>query len=778
MSAQRPLAVIALAAMTVAGLTRAQPTAAPPVQRRPPSFPGSIEQVVVDVVVTDSRGQAVTDLGPADFALTEDGARREIRAFEGVTAGARVFAIVFDDIHLTAPAGQRAQAALRDLVSNGLRDSDDVVLLRTSNGQGWSGRVGSDRASLLAALEKLRGLGLQPRSCEMSDEEALQIASLRNPSVQSAVYERFVECGILLREPARLLGPSPAGGGRDGGTAVPALGRPGLGLVETWAEEQHQRSRARTRSTCVALERLLGALAPLDGRKSVILASEGFARDRGPAELEGVARAASQVHASVYFLDARALTPRALARTADNPLSPDRAQAERQYEGQLLAAEAAELLADQTGGAAIRGHDPAQGLLRMADESRSYYLLGFAPADPIADGKFHALHVEVKRPGLTARARRGYFAVPRAITEASGLPALTAGTSPVPPPESPVAASPYGRDPAGAREQVAGWSKEQAQRAVAGLKASQATDAEIEAAALAHAAAALAAPDPVEHQTRAAQGAAALVRDPVRRGALERRVLLGLAHGFLDARQWQVAQQLAQEAVWRLPDEAEALLALGIVQETTGSVVDAGRRPLSDQSRLTAGYDELVARNPVTGFASGAPGGPGRAPDTQRRLSEARGPTAETRLRNAAESYRLALKARPDLAEARLRLGRALALVGEPKPAAKELEEVAGGTDPALAYLARLFQGDLKEQQDDLAGAAAEYRAALLVRPGAPVARLALARVEEARGERAAAQAEIEALLLEPPEGGVDDPWWAYRLRPLGRWAEALPEAR
>ncbi len=798
MSAHPSLAALALAAATLGGSARAQqPAASPSPPLRLPVFPGGVEQVVVDVVVADDKGQAVAGLTAADFTLKEDDAAREILSFEAVApedlaaamrAGQarliRVFAIVFDDLHLGAAAGDRAKEALRGLISSVLRDSDDVVLLRTSTGQTSSGRVGTDRVSLSVALENMRGLGTQPRSCEMSDEEAMQIATLRDFEVQNSVYERYLKCGLLLREPVGLLNPSPAQGEGTGvGTPRPTTARPGSELVETWATEQHQRSLVGIRSTYAGLERLLRALTPLRGRKSVILASEGFVLDRGLVEVKGVVSAASDANAAVTFLDVRALTPRALTAAADAPPAPDASQLGRLHRGRFLGAEATERLAEDTGGTTIRGHDLGQGLRRLADESRSYYLLGYSPRDPALDGKFRAIRVDVKRPGLSVRARRGYYAVPRAgpppATVAVTTPPIPIAppAPPAPPPAQPEAVSAYAGDAATARARVAGWSKEEANRAVAALKAGNAADEVIEAAALTHAAAALSAADPAEHQARAARNAAALVRDPARRSALERRVLLGLAHGFLDARQWQVAQELAQEATWRLPDDAEAQLALGIVQETTGSVVDGGRRPLPDQAKLTAGYDELVSRNPVTGFNAGVPGGPGRTPDTQQRMSQGTGPTSETRLRQAAESYRRALKARPDLLEARLRLGRTLALLSELKPAVKELESVAGEADPGLAYLARLFLGDLKEQQDDFPGAAGEYRAALAARPGSAVALLAMARAEEAGGERAAAQAVLESLLVEPADDAQGDPWWSYRLRPLGRWAGTLEGA-
>jgi len=567
---------------------------------------------------------------------------------------------------------------------------------------------------------------------------------------------------------------------REGVGAPPAPPpiKGGEGQLETWAADQHQRSMGRIRSTYRTLEGLLRALSPLRGRKSVILASEGFVRDRGVDEVKGVVTAASDANAAVYFLDARELTPRALTRPADAPMATDAAELGRLNEGRFFGAEATELLAEDTGGTIIRGSDLGQGLRRLADESRSYYLLGYSPRDPGLDGRFRAIKVNVGRPGLSVRARRGYYAVPRAGPQPANV-AVTVPSVPRPPSAAPVSETlaAYAGGVDAARAQVKGWSAEQVDKALAALKSSNSGDDVVETAALAHAAAALAGTEAQDHQARAAGQAAALVRDAARRSALERRVLLGLAHRFLDAQRWEVAQDLARQATEQLADEADAWLALGIVQETTGSVVDGGRRPSPDQTVLTAGFDEMVSRNPVTGFAAGVPGGPaGRAPEFRSSMSRRGAPSAETRLRRAAETYRRALKARPELAEARLRLGRTLALLGETKPAVQELQQVASGADAELTYLARLFLGDVQEQQGDFTDAVTEYRAALAARPGSAVARLAIARAQQGAGDRGAAQASVQALLLEPAADEQGDPWWRYRLRPLGRWAGELAD--
>ena len=77
-------------------------------------------------------------------------------------------------------------------------------------------------------------------------------------------------------------------------------------------------------------------------------------------------------------------------------------------------------LADATDGLAIvNSNDLAGGLKRVVDDLTSYYLLGYYSTGKL-DGKFHAITVRVKRPGVQVRARRGYLAAtPGAAAAAS-----------------------------------------------------------------------------------------------------------------------------------------------------------------------------------------------------------------------------------------------------------------------------------------------------------------------------------------------------------------------
>ena len=68
-------------------------------------------------------------------------------------------------------------------------------------------------------------------------------------------------------------------------------------------------------------------------------------------------------------------------------------------------------LADEGGGGYFdlqRTADLSGAFARVADELHRQYLLGFTPT--ALDGKVHVLEVRLRRPDLTARARKSYIA--------------------------------------------------------------------------------------------------------------------------------------------------------------------------------------------------------------------------------------------------------------------------------------------------------------------------------------------------------------------------------
>jgi len=74
-------------------------------------------------------------------------------------------------------------------------------------------------------------------------------------------------------------------------------------------------------------------------------------------------------------------------------------------------------IADETGGGYFelkKTADLAPTFTRVAQELHAQYVMGFTPTQ--LDGKVHKLSVRIKKPGLTARARRSYLAAPDKYT--------------------------------------------------------------------------------------------------------------------------------------------------------------------------------------------------------------------------------------------------------------------------------------------------------------------------------------------------------------------------
>jgi VWFA-related protein len=411
--------------LVVLGLVPAVPAVpAPPPQA--PTFPAQTELVQVDAVVLDSRGAPVEGLGEDDFVVKEDGAVQTIQQFEAIvlpesvpsrTAATsfvstntraqvvprtRSFAIVFDDAQLSKASAEQAREAVARFLRTGLRDDDDVTLVSTASGAWWSARLGEGRDDLLAVLDRLRGHRVVDTSSSyMSDFEAMRIYVNRDRQLGAEVTRRYAETGVIV---------DPGNANELQAVNDLQLGE-GHPLVRAKAAEAYINVRLRNQATLRTLVRVADAFAQGKGRKSVLLVSDGFIHDPSLPEFRDVLRAMNRANASVYFLDARGLTGSSEFASAefgrallDQDVSSTLSRVEMETEG-------AESVALDTGGFSLRNPNDLEGEMgRVARESRSYYLLGYASRNRKRDGKFRKIEVRVRRPGLKVRARSGYYA--------------------------------------------------------------------------------------------------------------------------------------------------------------------------------------------------------------------------------------------------------------------------------------------------------------------------------------------------------------------------------
>jgi tetratricopeptide (TPR) repeat protein len=142
-------------------------------------------------------------------------------------------------------------------------------------------------------------------------------------------------------------------------------------------------------------------------------------------------------------------------------------------------------------------------------------------------------------------------------------------------------------------------------------------------------------------------------------------------------------------------------------------------------------------------------------------------------LRLAEASFRRALERGPDLAEARIRLGHVLGLIGRHSEAADELRRAISTTgDPLLLYYGHLLLGSALDASGDRERARDAYERAALLFPRAQSPRLALSHIANRSGDRRAALDAIQSV-MGPPADEFDrkDPWWTYHME-QGRSAE------
>lgn len=386
------------------------PAAASGFAQEPPSGPSFRESVEVrvmdlDVVVTDSRGNPIPDLKREDFTVRVDGKVVPIDYFTRVEEGAihapdlataspdkvlaeyreggeayvpRHFLIYVDLGQMSLSSRNRTVEALKDLVTRlGPSDSARLVMFdrRGKELTGWT----ASKEALLSGLSRIAQSGVAMSRLLTERQTLREIDSV--PSFRRTTRESF---------------------------------------ARSYAEQE----RAAVRSLLSDIEMELTTLTPLPGKKVFLLATGGFELQPGYAmtayavgsfglpsvrdvsqELNAIVRRANASEVTFYTLDARGLTGQGISAAEDDPLAarPGFAfQARGDSQAGLVT------LARETGGLALlNSNDFTGGLSRVYRDASTYYSIG-VNVSKLEGTSYRDVRVEVSRPGVTLRARRGY----------------------------------------------------------------------------------------------------------------------------------------------------------------------------------------------------------------------------------------------------------------------------------------------------------------------------------------------------------------------------------
>jgi predicted Zn-dependent protease len=153
---------------------------------------------------------------------------------------------------------------------------------------------------------------------------------------------------------------------------------------------------------------------------------------------------------AIYVVDARGLDKSAAGRTIqDAPPPGGDAFVSAAFDTRD---DSSDQLADATGGVVVRNvNDGYQALAAIAKDTGTYYVVGYVPDKPEADGRFRSIDVRIAREGAIVRARRGYVAGPRAAPLIAAARDTPSAATPAPLPVlastslSPTAELPSGR---------------------------------------------------------------------------------------------------------------------------------------------------------------------------------------------------------------------------------------------------------------------------------------------------------------------------------------------
>ena len=371
--------------------------------------------VQIDAVVTDRKGNHVTDLRADEMEMLENGKPQKITDFSYIklarAAAAdnkpaetnatpipgppkrlrreevrRTVALIVDDLRMSFDSVRFTKEALKKFLDEQLQPTDLVAIIRTAGGTGALQTFTSDRQQLYTAVDKLKWV---PRI----GNSAQAFANIRQETMQIAERNMLDNTNELddLNQMRKDL------------FAVGTLG---------------------------ALNYVIKGLREMPGRKSIILFSDGL-QIFNPSEPTGSSRLlnslqllldlANRASVVINTIDVRGLATLGLT-AVDNTWNMSPAQVEAklaQRKANFFDSQSGlNYLAAQTGGLAIRNqNDMNGGVKQIMQDQAGYYLVGYRPDDATFDSvkgrtRFHHVSLKVKRPGkYDVRTRTGFYGV-------------------------------------------------------------------------------------------------------------------------------------------------------------------------------------------------------------------------------------------------------------------------------------------------------------------------------------------------------------------------------
>jgi VWFA-related protein len=431
----------------------------------------SVRQVLVPVVVTDKKGHSIGGLTPSDFQITEDGVAQEIVAFTrevaqrgGGTAASlepagaapkakagaaittavpkHIWIICLDALHTSSADFVRARDAINRALSSGPSAGDQFALLSIGRQLHVLQPATNDPSQIRAKVSSkaFTSLPIESNSAQLG-------AAVNDVRRQMDIYCSKCPCGRGVNN-------------RQSTCTVE------LQQIKQGLDARSEQFREYDKAFFAQFNSVIAELAKLDGRRSLILISDGFTLMPGR---ELLATASAYVPNSPYFtpdpaLNMQSALDQSFKIAAAENIMVSAVDSRGAYVpgarpgGLLDASNAApgstgrqDVLAKSSAGNTMRGgtlmeetdskwssvefdngsalsqlaaatggvyfhdsNDLQKGLHDALDDARETYVLAYVPKNGAQDGKFRQITVKVN-PGnvrgeaVLVRAKAGYW---------------------------------------------------------------------------------------------------------------------------------------------------------------------------------------------------------------------------------------------------------------------------------------------------------------------------------------------------------------------------------
>jgi VWFA-related protein len=439
--------------ISLAPIALAQTTADKPPAGQDKPLRLRTDEVIVDAIVLDKRGRAVSDLTANDFEVYEDGVKQQVTSFRFESSSAatdtvtrtpatgttpngnppaiNLVSLVFD-AQTTRDGALRARRAALDFIDSGMKPNDYVAVFGIDIGLLVLSPFTNDKVALKQAVEVFTSRESKKYNA-VANEVRNQLEHLVEPSSDAkriAYADAFSEMDRVIPggETARDVRGDP-GFIDPNQLMVSSIALTGLRVLRVF--DRYEREYQGWRSVGALLAIIKGQKQVKTARKTLLLFSEGFAVS--PAVQQqylSIISAANTSGVTIYALDIaglRIVNPNedvmrerdaaAIARVRNaNPelVSGGVSALGRNEEvARMNTVTTLDELAEETGGYTIKNtNDLIEGMKRILDDLGNHYVLSYLPTNQKYAGEFRHIAVKLARPAdYRIRARRGYYAL-------------------------------------------------------------------------------------------------------------------------------------------------------------------------------------------------------------------------------------------------------------------------------------------------------------------------------------------------------------------------------